>query len=382
MAQKAPFLMDDFFQDIPGQARVKNTLNNFNQTTHIPHALLFTGMEGTGKEFFAVRFAQSINSKISQAEDNERIQKQISKLSEPYIKYIIPLPRGRNETESDGPTDKLNTEEIELLREELNRKIINPYYTFTLPKANTIKINSIREIKKFLSLDFSDIAFRFVIIESAHLMNESAQNALLKSLEEPPQGVIFILITSYPERLRETIRSRCRKINFDPLEKIELIEILIKYFDIDQQTAESVAPFAEGSVVAALKLIDLDINNLRERTISILRYSFGRKYHSALNELNSLLTDQSSEQIQLIIKMLLIWLNDLQKHKHNIRHYFFKEHQETLEKFNSKFPDIELEDVVFRLDRLSSYVKNNININLLTANIIFELSALPTSANK
>lgn len=380
MAQMAPFLMDDFFNDIPGQDRVKNTLNNFNQTTHIPHALLFTGMEGTGKEFFAVRFAQSINSKNSRTEDIERIQKQISTLSEPYIKYIIPLPRGRNETESDGPTDKLNFEEVELLREELNRKIVNPYYTFTLPKANTIKINSIREIKKFLSLDFSDIAFRFVIIESAHLMNEASQNALLKNLEEPPQGVIFILITSYPERLRETIRSRCWKINFDPLKEEELVEILIKYFDHDKQTAESVAPFAEGSIENALKLIDLDINNLREKTISILRYSFGRKYHSALDELNSLLTDQSSEQIQLIIKMLLIWLNDLQKHKQNIRNYFFKEHQETLEKFNSKFPDVELEEVVFRLDRLSSYVKNNININLLTANIIFELSALPTSA--
>ncbi|MEJ2505174.1 MAG: DNA polymerase III subunit delta' C-terminal domain-containing protein [Ignavibacteriaceae bacterium] len=376
----APFLMDDFFNDIPGQDRVKNTLNNFNQTTHIPHALLFSGMEGTGKEFFAVRFAQSINSKNSRTEDIERIQKQISTLSEPYIKYIIPLPRGRNETESDGPTDKLNFEEVELLREELNRKIVNPYYTFTLPKANTIKINSIREIKKFLSLDFSDIAFRFVIIESAHLMNEASQNALLKNLEEPPQGVIFILITSYPERLRETIRSRCWKINFDPLKEEELVEILIKYFDHDKQTAESVAPFAEGSIENALKLIDLDINNLREKTISILRYSFGRKYHSALDELNSLLTDQSSEQIQLIIKMLLIWLNDLQKHKQNIRNYFFKEHQETLEKFNSKFPDVELEEVVFRLDRLSSYVKNNININLLTANIIFELSALPTSA--
>ena len=54
-----------------------------------------------------------------------------------------------------------------------------------------------------------------------------------------------------------------------------------------------------------------------------------------------------------------------------------KQHKETLEKFNSKFPDVELEDLVFKIDRLSSYVKNNININLLTANIIFELSALP-----
>ena len=382
MAQLAPFFMNDFFQDIPGQERVKKILSNFSSISNLPHALLFSGMEGTGKEFFAIRLAQSINSQISSEVENQKIIKQIKNISEPYVKYIIPLPRGRNETDSDGSTDKLGAEEIELLHEELNKKIKNPYYTFTLPKANTIKINSIRDIKKFLSLDFSDIAYRFVIISSAHLMNEAAQNALLKNLEEPPQGVIFILITQFPERLRETIRSRCWIINFDPLNNEELVKVLIDYFSIDQQTAESVAPFSYGSVTNALKLIELDIANLMEKTISILRYSFGKKYHSAFSELNSLIANQDQEHIQLVIKMLLIWLNDLQKHKYNIHTYFFKQHKETLEKFNSKFPDIELEDIVFKLDRLSSYLKNNININLLTANIIFELSDLPLSANK
>lgn len=382
MAQIAPFFMNNFFQDIPGQERVKKILSNFSLISNLPHALLFSGIEGTGKEFYAIRFAQSINSKLSSSIEKEKILNQIKNFSEPYVKYIIPLPRGRNETDSDGSTDKLSSDEIELLQEELNKKIINPYYTFSLPKANTIKINSIREIKKFLSLDFSDIAFRFVIINSAHLMNEAAQNALLKNLEEPPSGVIFILITQYPERLRKTIRSRCWTINFDPLKNEELVKVLIVYFRINQQTAESVAPFSDGSVINALKLIELDINNLREKTISILRYSFGKKYHSAFDELNSLIANQDPEQIQLVIKMLLTWLNDLQKHKYNIHTYFFKQHKETLEKFNSKFPDIELEDIVFKLDRLSSYLKNNVNINLLTANIIFELSALPVSANK
>jgi len=382
MAQKASFLMNDFFEDIPGQKRVKQILSNFNSISKIPHALLFSGIEGIGKEFFAIRFAQSVNSKISSVEKNEKILNQISNLAEPYVKYIIPLPRGRNETESDGSTDNLSSDEIELLQEELNKKIANPFYNFTLPKANTIKINSIREIKKFLSMDFSDISFRFVIINSAHLMNEAAQNALLKNLEEPPEGVIFILITTYPERLRETIRSRCWTINFDPLSDEDLANVLIKYFDLDKQSAESVAPFSGGSVSAALKLIELDINNLREKTISILRYSFGRKYHSAFEELKSLFADQNTENIQMIIKMILTWLNDLQKHKHDIHTYFFKEHKETLEKFNSKFPDVELENLVFILDRLSSYTKNNVNINLLTANIVFELSALPTTAKK
>ena len=74
--------------------------------------------------------------------------------------------------------------------------------------------------------------------------------------------------------------------------------------------------------------------------------------------------------------MIITWLNDLQKHKLNVNHFFFKQYKETLEKFNSKFPDVELKDTVFQIDKLSSYIKNNINVNLLTANIIFELSTL------
>jgi DNA polymerase-3 subunit delta' len=368
--------MLNFFEDINGQERVKNILSNFNSTSKIPHALLFTGLEGVGKEAIAIRFAQLVNSTLLEGNERERVLKMISNLSEPYLKYIFPLPRGKNETESDGPIDKLSKDEIELLREELQKKIDNPYYIISLHKANTIKINSIREIKRILSLDFSDIAYRFIIIASAHLMNEASQNALLKNLEEPPEGVIFILITPYPERLRETIRSRCWSINFDPLSLNDIVYILVENFDIERKAAELVAPFSAGSVSTALKLFEMDIQSLSEKTISILRYSFGKKYHSAFEEFKSLLADQSPENIQLIIRMIITWLNDLQKHKLNIDHFFFKQHKETLEKFNSKFPDVELKNTVFQIDKLSSYIKNNINVNLLTANIIFELSAL------
>jgi DNA polymerase-3 subunit delta' len=368
--------MHNFFDDIHGQKRVKNILSNFNSTSQIPHALLFTGLEGVGKEAIAVKFAQLVNSVLLDGNEKERILKLISNLSEPYLKYILPLPRGKNETDSDGPIDKLSKDEIELLREELKKKIDNPYYIISLHKANTIKINSIREIKKILSLDFSDIAYRFIILSSAHYMNEAAQNALLKNLEEPPEGVIFILITPYQERLRETIRSRCWNINFDPLSQDDIVNILVKNFNVDRKSAELVAPFSGGSVSTALKLFEMDIQLLSEKTISILRYSFGKKYHSAFEEFKSLLTDQSAENIQLIIRMIITWLNDLQKHKLDINHFFFKEYRETLQKFNSKFSDVDLKDTVFNIDRLSSYIKNNINLNLLTANIIFELSAL------
>jgi len=371
--------MTDFFKEIPGQQRVKNILSKYYLTSSVPHAILFVGPDGVGKENVAVRFAQSINSLELENDKGSKILSQIENLSEPYVKYIIPLPRGKNETDSDGPTDKLTTDDIELLHSELGKKVENPYYKINLPRANNIKINSIRSIKRFLSLEYEDVAYRFIIISSAHLMNEAAQNALLKNLEEPPKGVIFILITPFPERLRETILSRCWKVNFDPLSNEELIKVLSNNFYVDIDIAKLVVPFADGSVTNALKLIDMDIRKLSEKTISILRYSFGRKYHSAFEEFNSLLSEQSAENLQIIVKMIITWLSDLQKYKNGIDHYLFSEHKDTLEKFNSKFPDVELKGIVFKLDQLSSSIKNNININLLTANVIFELSALTAS---
>jgi DNA polymerase-3 subunit delta' len=286
------------------------------------------------------------------------------------------LPRGKNETDTSSPTEKLSQDEIDLLREQIEIKATNPFHKISIPKANYIKINSIRDIKKFLSMDYNEIGFRFVIISDAHLMNEEAQNALLKSLEEPPEKVIFILTTPYVAKLRSTIISRCWKINFDPLSEVEIVNILTKYFEVHKTSAEEVAPFAMGSVQYALNLLDMNIHNLKEKTISILRYSFGRKFNSAFEELNSVISDQSSINFPILIGMIMTWLNDIQKYKLNIKKYYFKDHLETLEKFNSKFPDVNLNDITSRLDRLSNLPRNKINPSLLSASLIFELASV------
>jgi hypothetical protein len=120
----------------------------------------------------------------------------------------------------------------------------------------------------------------------------------------------------------------------------------------------------------------MNIHNLKEKTISILRYSFGRKFNSAFDELNSVISDQSSINFPILIGMIITWLNDIQKFRLDIKKYFYKEHIETLEKFDSKFPDVNLNDITTRLDRLSSLPRNNINPSLLSANLIFELASV------
>lgn len=367
--------MNEFLDEIPGQQKVKSILSSFLKSKKIPHALLFSGIDGSGKYFTALKFAQSI-AYLKDNLNKERIVKQIQQLSEPYIKYIIPLPRGKGETESSSPIEKLSPDEIDSLREQLSFKIINPFHKIVLPKANKIKINSIRDIKKFLSLDYDEIVQRFIIISDAHLMNEEAQNALLKNLEEPPDNVIFILCTSEVSKLRHTITSRCWRINFDPLSEEDIATILKSYFKFDKENIEAVTPFAGGSIQTALQLINMDVINLKEKTISILRYSFGRKFNSAFEELNRVLGEEGIQNFPIITKMLITWLNDLLKNRYSRKQFFFNDYRETLEKFNSKFPDVDLNLISIKLDNLVSLTGNNIYLPLLSANLIFELSSV------
>ncbi len=363
---------------IYGQASVKETLTQLVNTSRIPHAFLFQGPDGVGKYFTALRYAQIINL----TDPSATIYNHISNLQEPYIKYIIPLPRGKNETESSGPIEKLSNDEIQELKSELEQKIKNPYYKITLNRANIIKISSIREISKFLSLSYSDVKYRCIIISEAHLMNEESQNALLKNLEEPPPGVIFFLLTPYSSLLRETIRSRCWMVNFQPLENNDIEKILSEYFNVSESITGEVAPFSDGSVTKAIELIDNDFKELKEKTISLMRYSFGGKFDSALNELSPFLSENDSDSMRLLIKMIISWLNDIQKYRLKLNDFFFDDHRETLKKFNSKFPDVELNEIIMKLDYLSSIIKNNINLNLIALNIIYELASLTKRVNK
>jgi DNA polymerase-3 subunit delta' len=368
--------MTNYLSEIIVQKRSAEALERIIDSDKIPHAFLLKGPAGVGKEYLAIQFAKRIAEKFSDEDKKQSLISNIEKLNEPYIKYIFPLPRGKNENDSSNPYEKLTDDDLEIIREELRNKSQNPFYKITIPKANLIKVNSIRDIIKFLSVSFDDIKYRIILISDAHLMNEESQNALLKNLEEPPHGVIFILCTAYPERLRETIRSRCWSMNFPPLSDDEVSNILELYFKIDKATSEKVIPFSSGSVASALELIENDFEELREKTIRILRFSFGKRFHSAFSEFSGIAESQDQLKLKLIIKMIITWLNDLHRYKNNFGHYFFSDHLDTLQKFTNRFPELELNNVTNKIDLIGNYLKNNINLNTAIGNIVAELSSI------
>lgn len=360
--------MGDQLDQIIGQPLAVNQLRSLTKSNRIPHALLFTGPPGVGKYHTALQFIKLLNS--------EKHQKKVENLDEPFIKYILPLPRGKGEVSESSGTAKLDDKQIAELKEQLSEKIKNPFHRIRLEGANFVKISSIREIRKFLTLDFNEIKYRFVIIDSAHLMNKEAQNALLKSLEEPPQGVIFILLTPFEENLLPTIRSRCWEIKFKNLQSTEISELLKLKFNVSEEEAVKVAHFSNGSVHTALDMLETELSQLLDSTIKILRFSMAGWYNSAYIEIKHATDEFEFVKVKDLISLILRWLNDVQKNRSGIGEYYFDEFKDTIEKFNSKFSHTRLTDVYARIEELEQSMDKNILLNLIILNLIFLLHSI------
>jgi len=134
--------------------------------------------------------------------------------------------------------------------EELNT---HPDLKVIFPENNKeIKINQIREIIEFLKTKAPN--GKVVIIDDVEKMNTEASNALLKTLEEPPEKSMIILVSSNPNKLLPTILSRVKKIRFKPLSKEQIIEIL-KLKGLDEEKAKKLAVLAEGSLEIPLFIL-------------------------------------------------------------------------------------------------------------------------------
>ena len=367
--------MNQLWDEIPGQIDAKEILAKICESRRVPHAFLFCGNEGVGKFFTAIQFANILNHQSNHSK-SDIIYRRISSLQEPYLKLIIPLPRGKGETGDDNATEKLSKDVLITIAVEIQQKISNPYHKIFIEDANNIKINSIREITKFVNTSIDDLEYRFVIIEDAHLMNDQAQNALLKNLEEPPEGIIFILLTSNKDKLLSTIQSRCWQINFEPLNAELIKEILIQYFSIEKETANRISKFSEGSVTSALDLLNTDFNFLLEKTISFLRFSLGKKYNLAYKELINILKQSPNGSIKVIARLIKVWFNDVVRNKYSLVKYFFEDYKETLEKFNERFNHIVVLKIFNSIDKLEEYEDKNINLNVACLNLIFELASI------
>ncbi len=212
------------------------------------HGWLVTGPRGVGKATLAWRLARFL---LATPDDDGGM--------------FAPPPPETLDIPDDHPVARrlaaLSEPRLYLLRRGLNN-------AETMP-AQEILVGEVRKLKDYFALSAADGGRRVAIVDSADEMNVQAANALLKLLEEPPAGVVFLLISHQPSRLLPTIRSRCRELRLVPLAAAEMAQALEQAGTLVEDP-QAMAELAGGSVGEAIRIANLDGMALYEGLLALL----------------------------------------------------------------------------------------------------------------
>lgn len=212
------------FQDVVGQSHITKTLQNAIMQNKFSHAYLFSGPRGTGKTSAAKIFAQAINCEHAPAK-------------EPCNKC-------------DACLGILNGSISDVIE---------------MDAASNTSVEDVREIRDNVKYASSAVPYKVYIIDEVHMISTSAFNALLKTLEEPPKHVVFILATTEPHKIPLTIISRCQRFDFKPISTQSLAKRM-EYIAQEENTSVSkealhaIALAAEGGMRDALSILDQTIS--------------------------------------------------------------------------------------------------------------------------
>ncbi len=220
-----------------GQDQPIRLLTTLLRNETIPHALLFTGMEGVGKQNTAMIFAMACNCLPYKSERFSEGTKTHTKSEQTDIRQIKATPCGDCRS---------------------CRKIYSghhPDIIFVTSSGPFIKIDQIRDLIRTLAMKPYEARLRVVVISDAQAMNPAASNALLKVLEEPPDRTILILTATQTSDLLPTIVSRCQQIRFNPIAKKSIEMLLVEEHGVRPGDAEIISIMANGSLSKALSMI-------------------------------------------------------------------------------------------------------------------------------
>jgi len=281
------------FDSIVDQESVVRRLFRINRKGNIPHALLFTGLEGVGKRQTAKVFAMTCNclrgNRSSHGSGDDPT-------ASPAEAESTALPCGECRT-----CRKIDAE-------------LHPDIIFIQPQKGTIKISQIRDLCHILSMKPYEAKQRVVIISDAQTMNPEAGNALLKLLEEPPDGTLLILTAPHTQNLLPTIISRCQHIRFKPISQKTLIPLLIDEYGIHTEEAEILGALANGSLTKARSLVETGWIPQRNWILGVLGYEKTNSTGLEDADLSLAFSERIARQkdkIPDVLDIFMSWFRDL-----------------------------------------------------------------------
>jgi DNA polymerase-3 subunit delta' len=356
-----------------GQERVKEILISALRSGRLPHAYVFVGPDGVGKDAMALELARVLHCEQRGEEACDRCPScvRMSSLQHPDLRFVVALPVGKGEKADDPPLEKLSQMDIEAIREQFRLKAKNPYHWMTIPKASIIKINSIRDIRRESSLSTTGRGKRVIIISRADEMGDAAANTLLKTLEEPPGNTMLILTTSHRDALLPTILSRCQMVQFDPLTEKDIRAALVGRTQVEPGQASLVARLANGSYTKALELLQEDVTEQRQQVVAFIRATLGNNVTSVTDVVDELCAGKDRQRVTQFLNLMLIWVRDAMVLLRGGQ-VINLDQQDDLKKFVGRFPGADLVRVLAGIERAISLVEGNVYINLVMLHLAIE----------
>lgn len=345
------------FESIIGQDRPISILTTFLQKGTVPHALLFTGIEGVGKHRAAVTFAMACNCIGYQSVDkSEWGDNRTSHGDRAANRLLKPIPCTKCK-----PCRKIKSE-------------THPDIIRIKPSGVFIKIDQIRSLCKTLSMKPYEARMRVVMISTAQAMNPAAGNALLKVLEEPPSGTILILEANHTSDLLPTIVSRCRHIRFNPISKTKLESVLVHKHGLDPENAMIVAAMAGGSFSRALHMY-------RTNWISRRNWLISELDSLSSNSISSLLAfgeklAKNKDTLPDALEVMKSWLRDIVIAKIHSEKIIHQDQTENILRASQKMSTKSLLSKIDTIQSTQNAIQAGTNLRLAMETMVLKLSRI------
>lgn len=315
------------FQDIIGQQQIKEHLHNALSTGKVSHAYIINGEKLSGKEYIARLFARTLQCEAQGTEPcgECRSCKQALSNNQPDIIRVM--------------HEKPGTISVDDIRLQVNNDIaIKPYSS----------------------------KYKVYIINEAEKMTVQAQNALLKTLEEPPAYAVIILLVSNINALLQTILSRCVVLNMKPVEDELVRSYLMKELQIPDYKAEVCVAFARGNIGKAKALASSeDFDNVKAEALSLLKYIQDMEIQEIVAAIKKI--NEYKLEVSDYLDIIAVWYRDvlLYKATGDLNHLIFREEMGTIRKVASRSSYEGIEKVIRALEQAKKRLDANVNFDLV-----------------
>jgi DNA polymerase III subunit delta' len=268
------------FSDIPGQKEIIGRLISSVRSERVSHAQLFTGPEGCGSLALALAYAQFVSCEKRSQRDSCGICKsciKYEKMIHPDLHFVFPVIKDKK------PNEPVSDKYIEQWREIVKG---SPYFSLTtwldtIEAGNAqglIFASEAAEILRKLSLKSFESDFKVMIIWLPEKMHQATANKLLKLIEEPPEKTLFLLVSDEPDKVVQTILSRCQLIRIPSFKNEDVSGYLLERFRIHKAKADDISMVSNGNIIRAIELCENEDSSLLnlERFKNLMRFAWKR----------------------------------------------------------------------------------------------------------